>query len=1269
MQYSEESVNINDLSSFYQGNLPIIPSETALLDAIALMQQNQGNGCYVLIIAEEKLIGIFTEQDLIQTVASVTDLSKITIAEVMRKPITLKESQCKNIFQVWSFLKNNSLRYLPIVTDDEKLLGLVSSDSLVQKLNPQALESVAIQTNNSQNQENFRDFFENSVVGLHWVGKNGEILWANQAQLNLLGYKPEEYIGHHIAEFHADADVIEDEQLEELEEFFAITPSILCIAGMDGYFKRLNPAFTKTLGFTAEELRSEPFLNFVHPEDRGATIAEVEKLSQGKTTISFENRYRTKNGSYRWFLWTAKPDLKKQRIYALAQDITSRKETELALIESEERWQLALRGANDGIWDWNVKTNEVFFSKRWKEMLGFTEDEISNTLEEWSKRVHPDDLAWITEVIQEHFTKKTPFYISEHRVLCKDGSYKWILDRGQALWDEQDNVIRMTGSHTDISARKEAEFKLQQERDFNKAILDTVGALVTVLDREGKIVIFNHTCEQITGYSFLEVKDQAIWDFLIIPEERKTVKSIFKQLLKGKLPNQYENYWRGKNGEHHLISWSNTALFDPEGKIEFIIATGIDITQQRQVQEKLEHQYRQTHLLAEVTRKIRMSIELDTILQTAVTEVQNLLACDRVMVVKLNDNGTVTPISEAIITSLPSMLDYQLADPLLMNENLVRYSQGNILAIPDIAKANIPNEVKILLQQFAIKAKLVVPILSQNQLKGLLIAHQCNNTRQWKNTEIKLLQQLADQLGVALSQAQLLNNLEELVQQRTLELTVTNHKLESEIQQRQLIEVTLRENQQKLAGILDNADEGIISIDQQQRIILFNQGAEKIFGYSAKELMGQPLDILIPEVFQNIHHQHIEKFAKSPNFSRTMADRNSPVFGCRKHGEHFAAEASISKLKTRDGLIFTVMLRDITERLQAEAKIRRSEEQLRLITDSLPILIAYVDDRQCYHYNNRTYETWFGKSREELNGLSVQEVVGETNYRTMLPYIKKALSGQAVTFEMQCLNNRRGNYWVNATYIPDFDSDDQVKGFFAMIEDITERKAIERLKSEFVSVASHEMRTPLTSIHGVLKLIDAGHLGTFSERGQEMIGIALKNTDRLIRLINDVLDIERMESGLETIEREKCNSAELIQQAVATMMSMAQQNQITIEADLTPIELWVDSDRIIQTLTNLLSNAIKFSPVNSKVWVSCQKQEKEVLFIVKDQGRGIPPDKLETIFERFQQVDASDSRKKGGTGLGLAICLHIIQQHGGKIWVDSTLDKGSTFFFTVPQSL
>ena len=179
--------------------------------------------------------------------------------------------------------------------------------------------------------------------------------------------------------------------------------------------------------------------------------------------------------------------------------------------------------------------------------------------------------------------------------------------------------------------------------------------------------------------------------------------------------------------------------------------------------------------------------------------------------------------------------------------------------------------------------------------------------------------------------------------------------------------------------------------------------------------------------------------------------------------------------------------------------------------------------------------------------------------------------------------------------------------------------------------------------------------------------IAVTNTDRLVRMINDILDIERIESGRVSIEKEPCNARDVVQSAADVMSEMASNNGVSLKVAPISAPLSVDSDRIIQTLTNLLSNAIKFSRSGGTVELTAQRLETQILFQVKDQGRGIPAEKLETVFDRFQQVDASDSREKGGTGLGLTICRTKVQQHDGQIWVESISGEGSTFSFTLPR--
>lgn len=249
-------------------------------------------------------------------------------------------------------------------------------------------------------------------------------------------------------------------------------------------------------------------------------------------------------------------------------------------------------------------------------------------------------------------------------------------------------------------------------------------------------------------------------------------------------------------------------------------------------------------------------------------------------------------------------------------------------------------------------------------------------------------------------------------------------------------------------------------------------------------------------------------------------------------------------------------------------------------------------------------------------------------------------------------------------------------------EDITKRDIIEKRKDEFLAMVSHELRTPLTSIHGALNLIATGLIDVNSERGKRVIDIAAESADRLVRLVNDILELERLESGKISLIKQVCNAGELIIKARDAMQVMANRNGVNLAILPQNITIFADSDRLIQILTNLIGNAIKFSRSNSTIFLTVEmpnnpqidqkkpsQNSQHIIFKVQDQGRGIPNDKLESIFERFNQVDAADSRKKGGTGLGLAICRSIVKQHGGEIWVESILGEGSSFYFTIPLAI
>ena len=216
-------------------------------------------------------------------------------------------------------------------------------------------------------------------------------------------------------------------------------------------------------------------------------------------------------------------------------------------------------------------------------------------------------------------------------------------------------------------------------------------------------------------------------------------------------------------------------------------------------------------------------------------------------------------------------------------------------------------------------------------------------------------------------------------------------------------------------------------------------------------------------------------------------------------------------------------------------------------------------------------------------------------------------------------------------------------------------------------MVSHELRTPLTSIYGSLRLVGSGRLGDLSPQGGRMIQIASQNSERLVRLINNILDLEKLESGRLDLSAQRVSAALLARTAIDAVHGVAEGAGVEVELRVDEdFEVCADEDRVVQVLVNLLSNAVKFSPEHGRVQVVAEARGREGLFQVRDRGRGIPDDQLDSIFEPFHQVDRTDAREKGGSGLGLAITREIVRQHGGKLWVASEVERGSTFFFTLP---
>jgi PAS domain S-box-containing protein len=362
----------------------------------------------------------------------------------------------------------------------------------------------------------------------------------------------------------------------------------------------------------------------------------------------------------------------------------------------------------------------------------------------------------------------------------------------------------------------------------------------------------------------------------------------------------------------------------------------------------------------------------------------------------------------------------------------------------------------------------------------------------------------------------------------------------------------------------------------------------------------------------------------------------------------------------------SIILREVSARTTAFQSLYDREQRLNDVLDNTGEIIHTIDRNGLFTYVNRAWRDTLGYSASDLATLYARSIVDPAHQAHVDEVVRRVIRGRTQEPLETVFVTKTGEKVLVAGNISAREGADQVLRVRGMFRDVTEERAVERLKDEFVSVVSHELRTPLTSIRGALGLIASGKLGTLDPKGQRMVQIAVTDSERLVRLINDILDIERMESGRVDLQKTSVSLADLITRAAESVGPLADKANVTLEAHAVSGNVWCDIDRVQQTLTNLLGNAIKFSPSGGTVWLTADRDENSVTFRVRDEGRGIPAEKLEQIFERFQQVDASDARSKGGAGLGLAIARSIVIQHGGNIWAESDGQSGSTFVFTLP---
>jgi PAS domain S-box-containing protein len=483
-----------------------------------------------------------------------------------------------------------------------------------------------------------------------------------------------------------------------------------------------------------------------------------------------------------------------------------------------------------------------------------------------------------------------------------------------------------------------------------------------------------------------------------------------------------------------------------------------------------------------------------------------------------------------------------------------------------------------------------------------------------------------------------------------------------DITERIMAQRDLAERDARNRAVLDTAPDGICTITMNGVIESANTAMHRMLGYKQGELQGFAIDRVVLKFEGDEHSDDQLKTGE-----RKLFGVGRETTAIRKNGTVLPVEISLSLLNLGRVQVFVAVVRDITER----KKSKQLQSQLAAIVESSDDAIIATDMSGIITSWNPAAEHLYGFKVAEAIGKSVNIVVPEDRNKELDSLFAALRNGESIghfeTVRMDCNKNMID---VDLTISPIRNPQGQVTGVSTIARDISVRKEAERRISEFYSMVSHELRTPLTSIRASLGLLEGGIAGKLEDEALQLVQIARSESDRLILLINDILDLRKIEAGKLELKLRQVRVSELISTVTESLRAMADEYEVKLK----PVygkdwEFTADLDRIIQVIHNLLSNAIKYSNKSDVVEILVSEPRPNFLrFSVVDRGPGIKQDQMHKLFGKFQQLDSSDSRPKGGTGLGLAISKAIVEQHAGSVGVNSRPGEGSTFWFEIPMS-
>jgi PAS domain S-box-containing protein len=1109
---------------------------------------------------------------------------------------------------------------------------------------------------------------------------------------------------------------------EAWKAIFEHSPDMLCVIGYDQKFKIVNPSWSKVLGWSEDEFLNMGFLDLVHPDDLEETKDTAKKHRDAKKTVSsYQNRYRCKDGSYRWLLWQAIPSPEHKMFYGITRDVTERKQAEEDLRSEKIFIDIALNSQLDTFFLFEPDTGKAIrWNQAFNDITEYTDEEISSQKAP-DTYYSPDDLKKAAVFIEE--VLNTGSGTIELNLICKDGRRVPTEYKVSVIRDRAGKPKHLISVGRDITKRKRAEEALKESEEKYRSLIERANDGIVIV-QDGKMIFANGKLFDMIGYSQKEMLNTEFLSY-VAPDERSRIEDIHIRRFKGEdVPDIYEMTGISKDGTRIPIE-ANSGIITYQGKPS-VLAFIRDISERKEAEKALKESEARFRSLSQATFE-GIAVTEEGVFIDVNEQLLSILGYQREDLIENKIIDIVVPehhqiVIENVAAKREDLYEVQAVckDGRIIDVEVrpkIMEMEGRpfrLTAIRDITERKKAEEA---LRKSEEEYKSTL-----NNLSIGVVVHDADTSILISNPEAhKILGLTSDQISGRKSADpvwnfvhddgrimklkdypvnQVISKKEPLsnyitgiirpdrdyvtwVHVNAIPIFSDTNQIEKvivnfvEITERKQAEEALRESEEKFRNIVESSPMGIhmYQLEPDGRLVFSgaNPAADTKLGVDNSQFVGKTIEEAFPPLADTEVPQRYREAAAegTPWYTEQITYEDEQIVGAFE----------VHAFQTSPGRM-TAMFLDITERKKAEEALKESEVRLRTLSSATFEGIA-VTEKGKFIDGNQQLADILGYELDEMIGLEVLKCVAPEDLDLVQGKIR---SGVEEPYEHRALRKDGEVVFVETRPKMMMEIDGKPIRVTA-IREITERKKAEeeirKLNDEleqrvanrtaeleatnqeleaFAYSISHDLRAPLRAINSFSEILQQEYEEGLDEEGREYLSRVQANARRMDKLIDDLLALSRL--GRTEMRFIIANLAHIAKRVYGDVSKLEPDREIDFQIHDMPL-VKVDNSLIEVALTNLLGNAVKFTrgKKTAKIRFGFQERKEGQVFYIKDNGVGFDMKYADKLFSPFQRLH-TDSEFEG-TGIGLAIVHRIVQRHGGEIWVDSKPGEGTTFYFTL----